>query len=312
MHLPPLKAVIAFEVVARHANISKAAEELNLTPSAVSHQISNLEHFVGLKLFERTSRGVVLTPAGERYQQTLSGALALIASAAQSARADDGIEVLRVHASPSFASLWLMPRLPQFMREHPDIRIRLSASHMHSDFSRGEIDLDIRYGAVRWADLHVETIFTEEIMPMVSPAMAERLQLRNPQQLLQESLIFSEVNLVQWPQWFAAHGIDVSPSHYALSFDRAYLAIEAAVQGLGVALDSAWLAKGLLDEGRLVPLFPDRKSIRVHAHHLVYPATHGKWPKVKRFTGWMGQQVDAERQEPAGRARPPLPGPPPL
>jgi len=296
MHLPPLKAVIAFDVAARHTNISKAAEELNLTPSAVSHQISNLEHFVGIKLFERTSRGVVLTPAGERYRQTLSGALAVIASASQSARADGGVEVLRVHASPSFASLWLMPRLPHFMREHPDIRIRLSASHMYSEFSRGEVDLDIRYGAVRWADLLVETIATEEIMPMVSPEMAQRLQLRNPQQLLQENLIFSEVNLVQWPQWFAAHGIDVSPSHYALSFDRAYLAIEAAVQGLGVALDSAWLARGLLDAGRLVPLFPDHKSIRAHAHHLVYPATHGQWSKVRRFTEWMAQQVENDRK----------------
>jgi len=294
-HLPPLKSVIAFEVVARLGNISKAAEELNLTPSAVSHQITNLENFVALKLFHRTSRGVALTPAGERYQQSLAGALALIASAAQNARADDGIEVLRVHASPSFASLWLMPRLPHFMHEHPDIRIRLSASYMHSDFSQGEIDLDIRYGAARWADLHVETISTEEVMPMISPTLAERLKLRTPQDLLQQNLIFSEVNLVQWPQWFAAHGIQLAPSQYALSFDRAYLAIEAAIQGLGVALDSAWLADAALKEGRLVPVFPDRKGIRVHAHHLVYPATHGKWTKVERFKRWLLQAVSTPR-----------------
>ncbi|WP_050463196.1 LysR substrate-binding domain-containing protein [Herbaspirillum autotrophicum] len=300
-HLPPLKSVIAFEVVARLGNISKAAEELNLTPSAVSHQITNLEHYVGLKLFGRTSRGVVLTPAGERYQQSLAGALALIASAAQNARADDGIEVLRVHASPSFASLWLMPRLPDFMQQHPDIRIRLSASHMHSDFSRGEVDLDIRYGAVRWADLHVETICTEEVTPMISPALAARLQLGSPQDLLQQNLIFSEVNLVQWPQWFAAHGIQVSPSQYALSFDRAYLAIEAAVQGLGIALDSSWLAEAALADGKLMPAFPDRKGIRVHAHHLVYPATHGKWPKVKRFNDWLLQAVQKRPRSPSHR-----------
>jgi LysR family glycine cleavage system transcriptional activator len=294
MHLPPLKSVVAFEVVARHANISKAAEELNLTPSAVSHQITNLENYVGLKLFERTYRGVILTQAGERYQQSLAGALALIASAGQNARADDGIEILRVHAAPSFASLWLMPRLSAFRLAHPDISIRLSASHMHMDFSRGEVDIDIRYGAVRWADLHVKTIFTEEIMPLISPGLAAQLQLRNPQDLLQQNLIFSEVNLVQWPQWFAAHGVQVSPSQYALSFDRAYLAIEAAAQGLGIALDSATLAQDFLKRGQLAPAFPDQKNIRVHAHHLVYPAPHGKWAKVERFTNWLLAQAEQD------------------
>ncbi|PUA16517.1 LysR substrate-binding domain-containing protein [Glaciimonas sp. PCH181] len=291
MHLPPLKSVIAFEVVARHTNISKAAEELNLTPSAVSHQISNLEAFIGMKLFERTFRGVTLTPAGERYQQSLAGALALIANAAQSARGEDGIEILRVHSAPSFASLWLMPRLPHFMKTHPDIRLRLSASHMYTEFSHGDIDLDIRYGAVRWADLHVETIFTEEIMPVISPALSAELDLRGAQNLLQQNLIFSEVNLVQWPQWFAAHGLPVSPSQYGLSFDRAYMSIEAAVQGLGIALESNRLSEDFLKRGLLVPVFPDQSGIRVYAHHLVYPAAHAKRSKVGRFIAWIMDQA---------------------
>ncbi|MDY7579413.1 LysR substrate-binding domain-containing protein [Herbaspirillum sp. RTI4] len=291
MHLPPLKAVIAFEVVARHTNISKAAEELNLTPSAVSHQIAKLESYVGMKLFERTFRGVTLTPAGERYQQSLAGALALIANAAQSARGEDGIEILRLHCAPSFASLWLMPRLPAFMQSHPDIRLKLSASHMYTDFSRGDVDLDIRYGAMRWADLHVETIFNEEMLPVMSPTLAAQLNLHSPQQLLQQNLIFSEVNLVQWPQWFAMHGSPVSPSQYGLSFDRAYLAIEAAVQGLGIALESNRLSEDFLKRGLLVPVFPDTKGIRVHAHHLVYPSAHGKRSKVARFIKWLLSQV---------------------
>src|SRR5512134_2343848 len=134
MQLPPLKGIIAFEVVARLGSINKAADELNVTASAVSHQIANLEGFVGRKLFERTSRGLVLTPVGERYHRELSGALALIASAAQNARSSEGVEVLRVHVSPSFASLWLMPRLSAFLAAHPDLRIQLSASHTESDF----------------------------------------------------------------------------------------------------------------------------------------------------------------------------------
>src|SRR6478672_13066716 len=135
MYLPPVKGVLTFEVVARLGSISRAAEELNLTPSAVSHQITNLEAHVGRKLFERTVRGVELTPAGERYRQGLSGALTVIAHAAEDALSE-GVEILRVQASPSFAGQWLMPRLPRFLSEHPDIKFRLNASHIHSDFSR--------------------------------------------------------------------------------------------------------------------------------------------------------------------------------
>lgn len=291
MHLPPLKGIIAFEVVARLGSINKAADELNVTASAVSHQISNLEGYVGRKLFERTSRGLVLTPVGERYQNDLAGALALIASAAQNARSSEGVEVLRIHVSPSFASLWLMPRLPAFLSEHPDLRIQLSASHTHSDFSRGEVDLDVRYGAIRWGDLHVETIFEEEILPLVSPALLQRTVIRSPEQLLGQPLIFSDVNVVQWPRWFAAHGVPLSPGTYALRFDRAYLVIEAAIQGLGVALESARLSERALRNGDLVPVFPDRKGIRVHAHHLVYPESHGKWSKVVRFVTWMRREA---------------------
>ena len=291
MQLPPLKGIVAFEVVARLGSINKAADELNVTASAVSHQISNLEGYVGRKLFERTSRGLVLTPVGERYQNDVTGALALIASAAHNARSSEGIEVLRIHVSPSFASLWLMPRLPAFLSEHPDLRIQLSASHTHSDFSRGEVDLDIRYGAVKWGELHVETIFEEEMLPLASPILLGRAVMRSPEQLLAQPLIFSDVNVVQWPRWFAAHGVPLSPGTYALRFDRAYLVIEAAVQGLGFALESARLAAAALEKGDLVPVFPDRKGIQVHAHHLVYPEAHGRWSKVERFVQWLRREA---------------------
>jgi len=290
MHLPPLKAVMTFEVVSRLASISKAAEELNLTPSAVSHQITNLETHVGRKLFDRTARGVEVTPAGQRYQQSLAGALAVIAGAAENAR-EDTVELLRIQVSPSFAALWLMPRLSRFRSEHPDIKVRLSASHVHSDFARGEVDIDIRYGLQRWSDLHVEAIFTEEILPLISPKLKEQLDLRNPEDLLVQNLILSNVNIVQWPQWFAAHGVPVSPSEYNLSFDRAYLSIQAAAQGLGIALESDRLAEDALGRGLLVPLFPYRKRIQVHGHHLVYPSSHAERSKVARFVSWIRKEV---------------------
>jgi LysR family glycine cleavage system transcriptional activator len=291
MHLPPLKGIIAFEVVARSGSVNKAADEMNVTASAVSHQIANLEGFVGRRLFDRTSRGLVLTPIGERFRKDLTGALALIASAALNTRSSEGVEVLRIHVSPSFASLWLMPRLPAFLKEHPDLRIQLSAAHSHSEFSRGEVDLDIRYGNVRWGDLHVETIFEEEMLPLASPVLLQHAVIRSPEHLLGQPLIFSDVNIVQWPRWFAAHGVPVSPATYALRFDRAYMVIEAAVQGLGVALESNRLAEVHLKSGALVPVFPDRKGIRIHAHHIVFPEPHGKWSKVARFVTWLRREV---------------------
>jgi LysR family glycine cleavage system transcriptional activator len=290
MRLPPLKAVVTFEVAARLGSISKAAEELNLTPSAVSHQIANLESYIGRELFERTARGVELTPAGQRYQQSLAGALAVIAGAVEDARGE-GIEDLRIQATPSFAGLWLMPRLSRFLEQHPDIKLRLSASLVHSDFSRGEVDIDIRYGLTRWTDLHVEAIFSEEILPLISPRLKEQLDLRSPEELLTQTLILSTGTLVQWPQWFAAQGVSISPSQYTLTFDRAHLSIQAAVQSLGIALESDRLAEDALGRGLLVPVFPYRKRVQVHAHHLVYPASHAQRSKVARFVSWIRKEV---------------------
>lgn len=291
MPLPPLKGIVAFEVVARLGSINKAADELNVTASAVSHQISNLEGFVGRQLFTRTSRGLVLTTVGERYRNDVTGALAMLASAAHNARSSEGVELLRVHCAPSFASLWLMPRLPQFLKTHPDLRVQLSAAFSDSDFSRGEVDLDIRYGAVRGGDLCVETIFREEILPLASPGLLQRITVRQPSDLLAHPLILSAVNVVQWPRWFAAHGVPLTPGTYALTFDRTHLALEAAAQGLGIALDSGRLAESLLRHGQLAAVFADRKAITVHAHHVVYPKAHAHWPKVERFVEWVREQA---------------------
>lgn len=295
MHLPPLKGIIAFEVVARLGSVNKAADEMNVTASAVSHQISNLEGFVGRRLFDRTSRGLVLTPVGEQFQKDVTGALATLASAALNARSAEGVEVLRVHSSPSFASLWLMPRLPAFLAAHPDLRIQLSAAHTHSDFARGEVDVDIRYGNVKSGDLHVETLFEEEILPLASPALLARATVRTPEQLIGQPLIFSDINVVQWPRWFAAHGVPLSPGSYALRFDRAYMVIEAAVLGLGFALESDRVAESHIASGALVPVFADRKGMRAHAHHVVFPQAHAKWSKVARFVTWLREEAGASR-----------------
>ena len=291
MQLPPFKGILAFDAVARLGSVSKAAEELNLTVSAVSHQLANLETFVGRRLLERSPRGMTLTVHGERFQRDIAGALTLLVSAAQNVRSGETAEVLRIHAVPSFASLWLMPRLPSFRSQHPAMRVHLTASYGEADFSRGAVDVDIRYGPVNGRDLHVESVFSEEILPLISPRMKAALNIQTPEDLVSQELIQSELTMIQWPHWFAAHGVPVSPSNYVLSFDRTSMVLDAAIQGLGIALDSHRTAEGALRRGDLVPVFDDRKGMPVRAHHLVYPRAHAQWERVDRFSQWLRAEV---------------------
>lgn len=288
--LPPLPSLLAFEAIARRKSFALAAAELHLTPSAVSHQVARLEGFLGVKLFERSSRGVKLSPAGESYLQRVAGALGAIGAATDDVR--QGVRnSLYVHASPSFASLWLMPRIGQFAQAHPGVSLFLSASHVHSDFELGQVDLDIRYGVPHWPQLVVKPIFREPILPLASPAFIERHQIREPADLLQVPLIQSTVGVVQWGDWFERFAPPMRPERFALRFDRALMALDAAVQGLGVALESAVIGADYLSSGRLQPVFDPQQAVAVQAHFVVYPQSHGYRPEVMQFLSWLEVQT---------------------
>lgn len=298
--LPPLPSLVAFEAIARRRSFALAAAELHLTPSAVSHQVARLEDFLGVKLFERSSRGVKLSPAGEAYLQRVAGALGAIGAATDDVR--QGVRnSLYVHASPSFASLWLMPRIGQFAKVHPGVSLFLSASHLHSDFELGQVDIDIRYGVPAWPQLVVKPIFREPILPLASPAFIERHQIRAPADLLQVPLIQSTVGVVQWADWVALHPPLKRPDRFALRFDRALMALDAAVQGLGVALESTVIGSGYIASGKLQPVFDPAWAIPVQAHFVVYPERHGFRSEVVQFLDWLGTQVDAPERVNASR-----------
>lgn len=285
-HLPPIATLQAFECVARRRSFTLAAAELHLTASAVSHQIARLEADLGVRLLERSAHGVRLSTAGERYLSRIGGALAAIGAATDDLK--HGVATsLYVHSSPSLASLWLMPRLHRFAQAHPDITLNLSAAHIHSDFALGQADLDIRYGVPHWPDLVVEPLFEEPIVPLASPAFIRSHRLKRPEQLVGLPLIQSNVNVVQWTDWFKAHLPQRMPGRFSLRFDRAVMAMDAAAQGLGVALESATLARSLIDDGRLKAPFSLERAARVKAHFIVYPARHAKRPTVEAFLGWV-------------------------
>ncbi len=288
--IPPLAALQAFETIARRKSFALAAEELHLTPSAVSHQVAKLESLLGVRLFERSARGVELTPAGQQYLQRVASALGAINTATEDLR--HGVQdTLYVHSSPSFASLWLMPRIARFGERHPHISLVLSASHVHSDFQLGQMDIDIRYGLPNWPHLEVEPIFTERIQPLASPEFIRSHALHTPADLLRVPLIQSSVSVVQWADWFGRFGEGLRPERMGLRFDRAMMSLDAAVQKLGVALESGSIGQSLIAGGRLQPVFEQRLSLEVQAHFMVYPARHAARPEVKCFVEWLRQEA---------------------
>ncbi len=284
--LPPLVNLLAFEAVARRRSFALAATELHVTASAISHQVARLESDLGVRLFERSAHAVRLSSEGARYLERVAGALSAISAATEDVRKRVG-NSLYVHSAPSIASLWLMPRLRGFAQAHPDISLNLSAAHTPSDFALGQADVDIRYGIPQWGDLVVEPLFEERIVPLASPRFIREHRLRRIDQLFEVPLIQSNVSVVQWSDWLQEFDGRPAPDRFTLRFDRAQMSIDAATQGLGVALESAINAGLQLSTGKLKPVFGFDKAIRVKAHFVVYPAKHARRPAVEAFLSWV-------------------------
>jgi DNA-binding transcriptional LysR family regulator len=284
--LPPVTNLQAFEAVARRRSFALAAAELHLTASAISHQVARLESHLGVRLFERSAHGVRISVAGEMYLSRIGGALSAIAAATEDLR--QGVSnSLYVHSAPSIASLWLMSRLHTFAQAYPDISLNLSAAHTPSDFELGQADIDLRYGVPNWPGLVVEPLFEERVVPLASPAFIQEHRLKRPEHLLGVKLIQSNVSVIQWSDWFAAFTDKRAPDRFTVRFDRAQMSLDAATQGLGVALESATIAGRHIAERKLRPVFGLDKAVKVKAHFAVYPARHAKRPPVEAFLAWV-------------------------
>jgi len=284
--LPPVANLQAFEAVARRRSFALAAAELHLTASAISHQVARLESQLGVRLFERSAHGVRLSAAGNAYLLRVGGALRAISAATEDLR--QGVSnSLYVHSAPSIASLWLMSRLQGFAQACPDIALNLSAAHTPSDFELGQADIDIRYGVPNWPELVVEPLFEERILPLASPAFIRQHRLKRPEQLLDVRLIQSNVSVVQWSDWFGRFTKLRAPERFPVRFDRAQMSLDAATQGLGVALESATIAGHHIAERKLRPVFDLEMAVLVKAHFVVYPPRHAKRPAVEAFLAWI-------------------------
>ncbi|MBD8554529.1 transcriptional regulator GcvA [Rhizobium sp. CFBP 8762] len=287
--IPSLKALQAFEAAARRGSFAAAADELHVTASAISHQIRFLEQEVGVSLFHRNTRTIALTDVGENFFQSISEAFITIEAATRDIERHGKSDILTVHAVPSFAAQWLMPRLARFSAQHSSIDVRLYASADPVDLNAGLVDVDIRYGSV----LPIRGVVTlplpeEAIMPFCSPDFIARTphHLRQPSDLCQCTLIHSEVNLLSWRGWAKRHDNVPLDFDRGPRFDRSFMAISAAVDGLGVCLESHLLVERELQTGRLVPLFEDKRSM-VACHSLSTLKAKQNVPKIKAFEKWI-------------------------
>ncbi|MGF6230732.1 LysR family glycine cleavage system transcriptional activator [Inquilinus ginsengisoli] len=260
----PLRALAAFEAAARLESFRAAAAELALTPSAVSHQVRILEARLGLRLFDRVGRGVVLSPEGSELFGRIGGSFDALAEAvetvARRGRRARRSEVVLLRTPPSLAGSWLLPRLPAFLAEHPEIDIRV-----HADLrlatetgTRSEadgVDLAIWYGD--HAPAAAVPLLTETVQPLCAPALAARADLRSPRDLPALPLIVTRDNRLSWEGWFRRQGVALDDGFTGtIQLDPSHVAIEAAVKGLGVVLEADVLAEDALRDGRLVVPFP--------------------------------------------------------
>ncbi|QEI08633.1 LysR family transcriptional regulator [Pigmentiphaga aceris] len=286
--LPSFFALRAFEAAARLESFALAADELHLTPSAISHQIRGLEDYFGLPLFLRRNRGVALTADGMRLAGQLFDAFDAIESACADLRPVSSARTLAVHSSPSFATQWLGPRLPRFMASHPDIDLSMSSAAEPIDLLRHpEVDISIAYGnPLRSQGVTTEALGQEEIAPLCAPAWQN--QVPDMAMLAQSVLIDSRLNPVRWRDWLALNGAERPSRRSRPSFDRASLAIAAAVDGLGVALESTRLAEQELQRGTLViPCAGTYTPVLRETHFLSYRTVDRRLPNVMQFRAWL-------------------------
>ncbi|HYD66525.1 transcriptional regulator GcvA [Azospirillum sp.] len=289
--LPPLNALRAFEAAARHLSFTKAAEELHVTQAAVSHQIKGLEEWLGLPLFRRMNRALVLTDAGQAYLPPLKEALDLMENATQRLFRKDSTGALTISTMPSFAAKWLVMRLGRFQAAHPELDVRLQTTSDMTDFAQQDVDVAIRFGRPPWAGVRTERLMTEEIFPVCAPSLMKGPDApQRPADLLRLPLLHDDY-FITWGTWFAAAGLEGVDASRGITFTDSALVLQMAAEGQGVALTRRVLAADDLAAGRLVRLF-DITLPSDYAYYVVAPPHYFSRPKVKAFRDWLFAEVE--------------------
>jgi len=294
--LPSLNGLRAFEAAARHLSFTLAAEELNVTQTAISHQIRRLEEELGLKLFIRQSRSLALTPEAADYLPGIRAAFQDLRTATDRLLRKGDDRVLTISTLTSLAVKWLLPRLSSFQEKHPDIDVRITTSTELVDFRTSNVDAAIRYGQGRWPGLDAEWLMAEHLFPVCSPKLltGERA-LCQPEDLKHATLLHTSSTVDDWRLWLTAAGL---PAHLSqnrgLTFDLAFMTIQAAIDGLGVAMGHTAYVADDVANGRLV--VPFDVSMPSAGYYFVTPQDRPATVKLNLFRDWLRT---VSKQQPA-------------
>lgn len=300
--LPTLRSLEMFEAAARHGSFTRAAEELAITQSALSRQIALLEAYLGLPLFERIRRRVVLTEIGAAYADKVRVALARIQSVTMDVLTAGTIgDVLHVASLSTFAAQWLAPRLVSFADANPDIALNVTTyQHLSFDLAGGEPDIVIHYGEPSWPGAVVEPLMPETIVVVCSPRLLQRVTLASVDDLRRAPLIQQSTHMEAWADWLAAAG---GPGIDALKgprFEHYAMIVEGAVSGLGVAAVPSFLIDQHLAAGTLVMPFSTAVRSR-HSYCTAVPEARRNLPKIRKFRAWLKREVKRAGYGRAGR-----------
>lgn len=288
--LPPLNSMRLFEAAGRRLSFKLAAEELNLTPSAISHGIQTLEDWLGVELFARRNRNLALTGAGVTYLPQVRAALEIIARASEAMPGRRSSGKLAVSVSPTFAIRWLSPRLPRFNQRHPEIEVSVDTTHRQVEFPRDGIDIAIRLGRGNWPELYATCLVRQTLVPVCSPKLAA--SLRDPSDLEQATLLHVVDVSEDWDAWSTLANVPLPRPSRGLRFDTIHMAIEAAVEGLGIAIGRLPLVEADVSAGRIVPIFgPPRDCLT--GYWLVTGRESLRRPEVAAFRDWIRNELGA-------------------
>src|SRR5271165_5044734 len=286
--LPSLNGLRAFEAAARHMSFTRAAAELNVTQTAISHQIRRLEQQLGVALFLRGNRTLGLTREAQDYLPQVRSTFEDLRRATERLRRPENDGVLTVSTTASLATKWLVSRVAAFQDANPGIEVRITTSAHLVDFEREAVDMAVRYGRGAWPGLRADWLMAEEFFPVCSPALlAGANPLRNPEDLTHHTLLHATVSREDWQLWLTAAGLPVSlATRRGLMFDQAFMAVEAAVEGLGVALGRTRFVEADIAAGRLVVPF-DVVLPADAGFYIVAPEATADAPKIALFRDWL-------------------------
>ncbi len=300
--LPPLNSLRAFESTARHLSFTNAADELNVTAGAVSQQVKVLEDYLGLALFKRQNRMILLTQEASLFLPYLTEGLDKFVEGLDAIHNAQANKPLTITLPPTFAARWLMPRLMSFQKLHPEIDVRIDATYKVVDIINEDIDAGIRFGSGDYAGMDSDFLFSQDVIPVCSPTLLKQgLGLETPENMKNFTLLHCDFFLntdsqrqPDWDMWFAMAGVEGVDTTRGVHFIQHDLLVQAAIEGQGVALVASVSASKALEDGLLIQPFESRIPLD-NSYYFVYPKMKSSLPRIVAFRKWLLEEVEKSK-----------------